>query len=839
MTLESDVLPAPAPDSDSRLLLEAYARSRQSLWIGAAAASAGAVLIGSFFPAWAIIAWLAAIWVTSALGLAGCMAFNRAAPHGEGLARWRLIFTAQAVTSGLAWGLGPAMLLWRSTAPGTGTVLLVGALFAVCAAAMVSLVQVKLAMQGFVAAALLPAAVSALLAPGGSERATGFILLAGLGVFIAAGRILANTLEREVATQVHLQCILDNAPDAVVNMDATGQITGLNPRAQALLGWSPQEVLGYEFDGIIELRLLSTGKKVNILDLAEPPGSGSAARVEVLVERRGGTPVNAEIAVIRSQAGQKLRFTAFAADITQRVESVAALALFRDVLEATGHNVVIADANGHGIYQNPAHARASGYSDDELASAGFELAPRAENAREVLAEVNKSLAETGFWSGQLRFHPKGGHPFTSHSDIGSIADAQGKVQYRFNLFTDITPLLAQAQELRETKDEAERVTGAKSEMFFSMSRQLSAPLNTILGSAQIMELDATLSVEQRARLAEITQGGRQLLERVTWVQDLAQIESGSLALSLEPVFAGSAIAESWLMLQPLAASRKLTLHKQASQGVRVMADRVRLKQVLLNLMSNAIKHSREYGELSIRVALSDAETVRFEVRDTGVGIGRERLKDVFKPFNRSGENKTDGDGDNTGIGLGIASQLVVLMGGQMGVESQLGEGAEFWFELPAHTSGMLERVSEQGPISALPDPDGNVRHVLYIDDSELNLKLVEKILTRRPHIQVTTALTPGLGIQLALARKPDLILLDINMPGMDGYQVLDVLKSYGRTKNIPIIAVTANAIPEAVEKGAASKLDAYITKPLDVPKFLATVDYWLEQSQSQSQTAPP
>lgn len=813
MTLESDVLPALATDIESRLLNEGCARKRQSLWIEVAAAAVGAVLLWSFFPAGAILAWLAAIGVASALGLVVCMAFKRAAPQGEGLARWRLAFIGQAITSGLAWAVGPALLLWQSTAPGAGAVVLVGTLFAVCAAAMVSLVQIKLAMQAFVVAALLPAAVSALLAPGGGERATGIVLMAGMGVFIALGRLLANTMEREAEAQARLQGILDRAPDAIVNIDDAGQITGLNPRAQALLGWSLQEVVGYEFDGIVELRLLSTGEKANILDLAEPPGSGFTGRLEVLVERRGATPVNAEIAVIRSQIGQKQLFTAFIADITQRANSVADLAVFRSVLDCANQSVVIADSNGRGIYQNPAHAAALGYSDAELSSEKFELAPRGSNSQDVLADINNSVAEIGFWSGELRFHRQDGSPFAAHSDIGSIADAQGEVQYRFNIFTDVTPALAQAEALGAAKNEAERANRVKSEFISSMSRQLRAPLDAVLGGAQRMELDATLSAEHRASLAEITQGGHQMLELITEVQDLAQIESASIALSPEPLLAGKAIDECWLMLQPLAAARKVGVRKQVPQGVRVMADRVRLNQVLLNLMSNAIKHSRENSEIGVQVTLINARTVRFEVRGAAAGEGR----------------------DN-GLSLGIASQLVVLMGGQAGLhtgaQSQLGAGAEFWYELPADTVGMLEELSEPEPASALPAPDRNVRHVLYIDDSELNLKLVEKLLAKRPHIQVTTALTPGLGIQLALARKPDLILLDINMPAMDGYQVLDILKSYGRTKNIPIIAVTANAIPQDMEKGAASQLDAYITKPLDVPKFLAAVDFWLEQRQS-------
>jgi CheY-like chemotaxis protein/anti-sigma regulatory factor (Ser/Thr protein kinase) len=284
-------------------------------------------------------------------------------------------------------------------------------------------------------------------------------------------------------------------------------------------------------------------------------------------------------------------------------------------------------------------------------------------------------------------------------------------------------------------------------------------------------------------------------------------------------------------MQPLAAARQLTIHRQVSRHVLAQADRIRLKQVLLNLLSNAIKYNRAGGDIDVRVSVTAQAKVRLEVTDSGIGIAQDRLKDVFQAFTPPGKGRTTVQG--TGIGLSISRQLVLLMGGEVGVQSELGSGSTFWFELPAGSDEGAASVDEAPPIDTQWGEGGQQFSVLCVDDNPINLKLIAQILAKRPNIQLLTAPTPGLGIQLALGRQPDLILLDINMPGMDGYQVLDVLKTYERTKSIPIIAVTANATPRDIAQGGTVGLADYLTKPLDVGKFLATVDFWLEKSQTE------
>ena len=815
-----------AQDVGHKLLYAGYARKPMNVWMAVTIAPVGALLLWPFFPAWTIVAWLAAIWFTNALGVVDYIAFKRAAPQGTDLARWQRIFTAQVVAAALGWSFGPTLLLWQST--GSASVLLVGTLFAVCTVAMISVAQVKTAMQAFVVAAMAPPAVSAFLAPGSVEQVAGFVLLVGMALIIGVGSASANIIRAEVEMQLRLQGILDNAPDAVVALDGEGKITNWNSRAQSLFGWSQQEVLGSAFDDVVELVQPGDDSPSQLAKLTVDRGTGPAGRMEMLAHHRSGMKIPVEIAVARSSTGKNQSCTAFVVDITQRKDSQEKLALFRKVFEASSQCVVIADATGRGLYQNPAHMKAMGYDDEEIAGEQFMRALPKDLAEGLERDIRKALIETGEWGGLLPFQRKDGSQFMSRSGIGSIADAEGKVQYLFNIFTDITEVLAQREELRVAKEEAERANRAKSEFLSSMSHELRTPLNAILGFAQIMDFDETLSTEQKGRLAEISRGGHHLLKLINEVLDLAKIESGTVTLAPEPVLVGDVIDECWRLLNPLAVARELVVHKKVPAGLMVLADRIRLKQVLLNLLTNAIKYNRVKGEIGIRVTHQAPARVRVEVRDTGPGLAPDRLKDAFKPFNRVGKGQKEGEG--TGIGLSITQQLVVLMGGEVGVQSQLGVGTEFWFELPQHASDTVEELLEPELPSAQPEPDGTRFHVLCIDDNPVNLRLITQILAKRPNIEVITAPTPGLGIQIALAQKPDLILLDINMPGMDGYQVLDVLKTYSRTKNIPIVAVTANAIPRDIEKGGTVGLDAYLTKPLDVRTFLETVDKYLAVS---------
>jgi hypothetical protein len=261
----------------------------------------------------------------------------------------------------------------------------------------------------------------------------------------------------------------------------------------------------------------------------------------------------------------------------------------------------------------------------------------------------------------------------------------------------------------------------------------------------------------------------------------------------------------------------------------VRADRTRLRQVLLNLLSNAIKYNREGGSVRLEVRPKGTDRLRIQVTDTGPGIAATRLTELFQPFNRLDAENSGIEG--TGIGLTITRRIVEMMGGTVDVESEVGVGSTFWIELPLESAPEpgLERAAV-GSATPARRMKAAQHTVLYIEDNPSNLRLVAQILGHRQHIHLLTAHTPELGIELALARRPELILLDINMPGMDGYQVLSVLKSKASLKNTPVVAITANAMPKDIERGMAAGFCEYLTKPLDVVTFHKVVDTYLATS---------
>ena len=369
-----------------------------------------------------------------------------------------------------------------------------------------------------------------------------------------------------------------------------------------------------------------------------------------------------------------------------------------------------------------------------------------------------------------------------------------------------------------------------------MSHELRTPLNAILGFGQLLEQDSELSEDHRDDVQEIMKASRHLLGLINEVLDLAKVESGKIVLSLETVELAPLVQDCLTLVQPMANQRGIRLEVDDPNGWRVWADSTRLRQVLLNLMSNAIKYNREGGAVRLQVEVAGAARVRVWVRDTGPGIAPERLGELFQPFQRLGAEDSEIEG--SGIGLTITRRLVEMMHGAMGVESEVGVGSSFWFELPLQTDEVPSELPDvledaeadvDAPGAGPQAQDGRTRLLLYIDDIPSNLRLVSRMLEQRADFRLLTAHRPGLGLELAMAHRPDLILLDINMPDMNGHQVLRILKSDPSLRDIPVVAVTANAMPHDVERGRAAGFADYLTKPLDRQRFFQVIDACLRQ----------
>jgi signal transduction histidine kinase/CheY-like chemotaxis protein len=376
---------------------------------------------------------------------------------------------------------------------------------------------------------------------------------------------------------------------------------------------------------------------------------------------------------------------------------------------------------------------------------------------------------------------------------------------------------------RQAREEADRANKAKSEFLSRMSHELRTPLNAILGFGQLLELDQ-LTVNQRIGVTHILKGGRHLLNLIDEVLDISRIESGYMHYSLEPVPVMNLLTEALDMIQPMASQRKIPLENSGAEaeGRYVMADRQRLKQILLNLLSNAVKYNREAGRVIVSYS-EEKGRVRLSVRDCGVGIPAHKLEMLFTPFERLGAEQ--GSVEGTGLGLALSKRLAEMMGGGLGVESNPGEGSTFWVELAGAPSPL-------GPADAAHIASDDVRTspasrscILYIEDNYPNLQLVERVLSsHRPEFRLISASTPAAGIELAVRERPELILLDLNLAEMSGHEVLIHLQGHPATSTIPVVIVSADATPGQIRRLLAAGAAAYLTKPIDLPRFLRTLD---------------
>ena len=428
-----------------------------------------------------------------------------------------------------------------------------------------------------------------------------------------------------------------------------------------------------------------------------------------------------------------------------------------------------------------------------------------------------------------------------------LHDETGQVIGVLGSFANITERRQTQQELLAAKQAAEQASCAKSEFLSRMSHELRTPLNAILGFSQLLEVEAEkrLTLQDRDNINEISQAGQHLLELISEILDLSRIEVGSLQLNIQDVDVAALTKDCIALTKGLADARdvRVTSEQCRCHNPVVRADPMRLRQILLNLISNAIKYNRNHGSVTL-LCENLGGTVRFEVRDTGIGIPADRLHRVFEPFDRLDADKLGIDG--TGIGLVIVRELLTLMGGEIGLHSEPGQGSNFWFTLP--TSPTTAAPAEAGPEvqDALPEaPAQGVAvaavhdmppiQVLYVEDNPANYRLVERALQRRPRLRLQHAATAQEGITMARAQRPQLILMDIQLPGMDGNEALQQLRADPDTAAIPVIALSANAMAEDIAHSLSVGFAAYLTKPLDLEKLYRTID---QQLGDQGQNAP-
>jgi len=389
---------------------------------------------------------------------------------------------------------------------------------------------------------------------------------------------------------------------------------------------------------------------------------------------------------------------------------------------------------------------------------------------------------------------------------------------------DVTDRARIEKALREAKEEADRANHAKSEFLSRMSHELRTPLNAILGFGQLIERQDPTEA-QRNRVGHIISAGRHLLNLINEVLDISRVETGNLQLSLEPVCVADALEEALSLMRPLAAERGIELlgTSPLDQNYHVKADRQRLKQVLLNMLTNAVKYTPPGGKVTVSSSAVGSTSMRISISDTGAGIPAGKLARLFTPFDRLGAEQTAVEG--TGLGLALCQSLTQAMHGSIGVNSTLGRGSTFWVELACADSPLAQMASANYSASQfLNGSDAEKRTILYIEDNLSNLTLIEEMLIAHSHIELLTAMQGELGIELARQHSPDLILLDLHLPDLPGWDVLSRLQGDAATREIPVVIISADATSRQIERLMAAGARAYLTKPLDMLEFFRVID---------------
>ena len=633
-------------------------------------------------------------------------------------------------------------------------------------------------------------------------------------------------------SEEHYRALIENGHDIIVILDPlTGRIRYQSPSMQRILGYAPEDLAEASVFDLVHPDDLEAGLAAMARAVQEP---GTTHSAEYRFRHRDGSWRLLETfgrTLCPDGPEQGLVFNT--RDITERKQAEEALrrseSHFRRLIENAQDNIVIVDQAGTMTYQSPSVLRITGYAPEELVGrSAFEFIHR-DDVPAVAEEVRKALANPGeIGHAEYRFRHRDGS-WRYLEAFGQTLSPDCAQEGVVANIRDVTERRLAEEAMRRAIAEAERANRAKSEFLSRMSHELRTPMNSILGFAQLLERGA-LAPSQQRHVHHILTAGRHLLRLINEVLDIARIEAGRQQLSLEPVRLGVVMQEALALARPLAAEARVRLVEgdAPAADLFVRADRQRLTQVLLNLLSNAVKYNRAEGEVRVGwEPLPDEDGgpggVRVRVEDTGPGIPAEKRDQLFVPFARLGAEYTEVEG--TGLGLALSRRLVEAMGGELVLERSGAGGSSFAVDLRVSrdpVQALQIRIEPRAPAGAAA-PHAPVT-LLYVEDNLANLSLVETILDLRPGWRAIPALQGRLGAELAREHAPDVVLLDLHLPDVQGDEVLRRLRADPRTARIPVVMISADATPRTIDRLRAEGADAYLTKPLDVDEFLSTLD---------------
>ena len=629
--------------------------------------------------------------------------------------------------------------------------------------------------------------------------------------------------------------ILDTAPDAMVVVDHDGEIIFVNAQTEKLFGYARAELLGKPLEELIPERFRHAHLSHTARYFSDPGTRSMGSGLELFGRRADGREIQVEVSLSPVQVGDQVLVSAAIRDVTERRHIERLVKLNADRLVSAVDSIedafALFDAEDRLVLCNSAYRRIKGQGHNgpvvgksytELFDTWLmELDVPSGEAREELRRERLSRRKSSGGSFEVR---------TKDGRILRLIDRRTPENGVVTTIWDLTDDEQRADELRTAHAAAEAASLAKSEFLSSMSHELRTPLNAMLGFAQLLERDKREppSARQRERIEQILKGGEHLLRLINDVLDLARIEAGGVSISTEPVGVLEVLQEVKTTLAPSAARGSVEVDVVTPGGElpEISADRTRFAQILMNYGSNAIKYNKLGGNVTFQVSAPSAEQVRVSVVDTGLGVPEPQQAKLFQPFQRAGQET--GPIEGTGIGLAITKRLAELMNGTVGFRSTPGQGSEFWVDMPIYVSSSRSSA----PPAAISSESGLMErsgHVLYVEDNPANVRLLRDLLDNFDRIELVTTPTAEIGLDLARATLPDVIILDINLPGMSGLDALHKLKEWPETRNIPVIALTAAASERDRVRGEQAGFFRYLTKPVKIDELEAALEQVLKQ----------